>query len=85
MVNEQPKLVDSEVADIPLDDGLNGELGAPQEVKEKPSYVTRAVAARHRAGLDVKSEPRQPRGVEVRTDVVIVKCQLQKPRPYRSR
>ena len=48
MVNEQPKLVDSEVADIPLDDGLNGELGAPQEVKEKPSYVTRAVAARQR-------------------------------------
>ena len=34
--------------------------------------MTRAVAARWRAGLDVESNPRQSRGVEVRADNVIV-------------
>ena len=47
MVSEQPKLVDPGVAEIPL------------SAAEKPSYVTRAVAARRRAGLDVESAPRQ--------------------------
>ena len=41
-------------------------------MKEKPSYATRAVAARRRAGLDVEPEPHQSRGVEVRADNVIV-------------
>ena len=72
MVSEQPKLVDSGVADIPLDDGPGEELGGSPEVKEKPSYVTRAIAARRRAGLDVEPEPHQSRGMEVRTDDVIV-------------
>ena len=72
VVNEQPKLVDPGVADIPSDAGLEQELSDLQQVKEKPSYVTRAVAARQRAGLDVKLEPRQSRGVEVRADDVIV-------------
>ena len=60
------------MADIPLEDDPDEELGGPLEVKEKPSYVTRAVAARQRAGLDVKSEPRQSRGLEVRADDVII-------------
>ena len=72
VVNEQPKLVDSGVVDIPLDARLKEELDGPPAVKEKPSYLTRAVAARQRVGLGVKSEPRQPRGVEVRADDVIV-------------
>ena len=50
-VNEQPKLMGPGVADIE-------ELRGYQEVKEKPSYVTRAVAARRRAGLDVELAPR---------------------------
>ena len=68
MVNEQPKLGDPGVTDIPLDGGPEEELGGSPEVKEKPSYVTRAVAARQRAGLVVKSE----RGVEVRTGDMLV-------------
>ena len=48
------------------------ELGSSQEVKEKPSYVMRVVAARRRTGLDVELVPRQSRGVEVRADNVIV-------------
>ena len=72
MVNEQPKLVDPGVADILLDDGPGEELGSPPEVKERPSYVTRAVAARQRADLDIKLEPCQSRGVDVRADDVIV-------------
>ena len=64
--------MDPGAAEIPLDAGPEDELGGFQGVKEKPSYVTRAVAARRRAGLDVESEPRQSRGVEVRADNVIV-------------
>ena len=95
-MNEQPKLVDPGVlAESPRDAWPEEELDGSQEVKEKPSYVMRDVAARWRAGLDVESEPRQSRGVEVRADNVIVmddmvmKCKLkhqtQKPRPCRSR
>ena len=71
-MNEQPKLVDPGVAEILMDAGPKEELGGFQEVKEKPSYVMRAVAARRRAGLDVESEPRQSRGVEVCADNVVV-------------
>ena len=60
------------MADIPSGAEPEEELGGPEEVKEKPSYVTRAVAARRRAGLDVESAPRQSRGVEVRADNVLV-------------
>ena len=59
VVSEQPKLVDPGVADIPLAAEPEEELGGSHEVKEKPSYVTRAVAARRRAGLDVELVPRQ--------------------------
>ena len=72
MISEQPKLVNPGVADIPLDNGPNEELGGPQEVKEKPSYVMSAAAARRRAGLDVESEPCQSQGVELCADDVIV-------------
>ena len=37
MVNEQPKLGDPGVTDIPLDGGPEEELGGSPEVKEKPS------------------------------------------------
>ena len=60
------------MVNIPLDDGPNEELGDLPEVKEKPSYVARAIAARQRAGLDVELEPRQSRGVKVRADDVMV-------------
>ena len=72
VVSEQPKLVDPGVADIPSAAEPKEELGGPHEVKEKPLYVTKAVAARRRVGLDVESVPRQSRGVEVRADNVIV-------------
>ena len=61
VLNEQSIPVDPGVADIPLDAGPEEELGGSQEVKEKSSYVTRAVAARRRAGLDVESAPHQSR------------------------
>ena len=48
------------------------ELGSSPAVLEKPSYYTRAVVARRRAGLDFELVPRQSRGVEVRADDVIV-------------
>ena len=54
VVSEQPKLVDSGVAEIPLTAEPEEELGGSHEVKEKPSYVTRAVVACRRAGLDVE-------------------------------
>ena len=72
VVNEQPKLVDPGVAEAPQSDEPKDELGGSSVVPEKPSYYTRAVAARRRAGLDVESAPRQSRGVEVRADDVIV-------------
>ena len=58
VISEQPKLVDPGVAEIPLSAAPEEELGGSPAVPEKPSYVTRAVAARRRAGLDVKSAPR---------------------------
>ena len=72
VVSEQPKLVDPGVADIPSAAEPEEELGGAQVVEEKLSCVTRAVAARRRAGLDVEPEPRRSRGVEVRADDVIV-------------
>ena len=63
--------MDPGVAEISLAAEPEEELGDSRETKEKPSHVTRAVAARRRAGLDVKSVPRQSRGVEVRADNVI--------------
>ena len=72
VVNERPKLVDPGVAEIPLAAEPEEELGGPQEVKEKPSYVTRAVATRRHGGLDVESVPHQSRGVKAQADNVIV-------------
>ena len=47
--------------------------GALQKSKKNlHTYVTRDVAARQRACLDVKFEPRESQGVEVRADDVIV-------------
>ena len=60
VVSKQPKVVDQGAADIPLDDGPNEELGGPPEVKEKLLYVTRAIAARRRAGMYVESESYLP-------------------------
>ena len=71
VVSKQPKLMDPGVAEIPLSAEPEEELGGSPAVTEKPSYVTRAVAAHQRAGLDVESAPRQSRGVEVRADNVI--------------
>ena len=55
-----------------LDSEPEEELGGSHDVKEKPSYVTRAVAARRRVRPDVELVLRQSRGVEVRADNVIV-------------
>ena len=52
VVDEQPKLTDPGVTDIPEEDEYNVDLGNDGRVKEKPPYVTRAVAAKERAGLD---------------------------------
>ena len=46
-------------------------LVTEEREKEKPSYVTRAVAARRATGLDGESIPRTFRGVEARRDDVI--------------
>ena len=72
IVSEQPKLVDPGVAEIMLVAEPKEELGGSRETKEKPSYVTRAVAARRHADLGIESVPRQSQGVEVRADNVIV-------------
>ena len=49
-------------------------LGSKDNKKEKPSYVTRAVAARQQAGLNSEPEPRASRGVgdEHADDVVVI-------------
>ena len=52
-------LVDPGVADTLLAAEPKEELGSSREAIEKPLYVTRTVAARRRAGLDVESAPRQ--------------------------
>ena len=70
VVRDQPKLVDPGVAEAPLSDEPEEELGGSPVAPEKPLYYTRAVAARRRAGLDVESTPRQSRGVEGRADDV---------------
>ena len=66
MVNEQPKLVDPGVTEAPLSDEPKDELGGSSVVAEKPSYYTRAMAARLRAGLDAESAPRQSQGVRIK-------------------
>ena len=72
VVDEQPKLIDPGVADIPVPDEYDEEITESDE-KERPSYVTRAVLARQRAGLNRESEPGAARGVGVlRADDVIV-------------
>ena len=45
LVSEQPKLVDPGVAEIPSVAEPEEELGRSRETKEKPSYLTRTVAA----------------------------------------
>ena len=72
VVNEQPRLVDPGVAASPLPAEPKEELGGAPVAPEKPLYYTRAQIARQRAGLNVKSVPRPPRGVEARADEVIV-------------
>ena len=73
VVDEQPKLIDPGVADIPVPDEYDEDITESEEKKERPSYVTRAVLARQRAGLDRESEPGAARGVGVlRADDVIV-------------
>ena len=71
VVSEQPKLVDPGVADVSEDDEYDATLGTEEKETEKPSYVTRAVAARRAAGLDGESLPRTARGVEARRADVI--------------
>ena len=71
VVEEQPKVTDPGVADIPEEDEYDEDLGTDKNKKEKPSYVTRAVAARRAAGLDGESGPRAARGVRERADDVI--------------
>ena len=46
------------MADLLEEDEYDEPLGAEENKKEKPSYVTRAVAARRAAGLDGESLPR---------------------------
>ena len=61
------------MADIPEGDDADEDLGGTKKAKEKPSHLTRTVAARQRAGLDRESEPGAARGVGVlRADDVIV-------------
>ena len=64
--------MNSGVAEITLSAAPEEELRGSPVIPEKPSYYTRAVAARRCAGLNVESAPRQSRGVEVRADDVIV-------------
>ena len=56
---------------MPDEDEYDDDLGDDDKVKEKPSYVTRAVAARERAGLDRELTPRAARGVDERADDVV--------------
>ena len=73
MVDKQPKLTDPGVADIPVEDDYDQDVLKIDQVREKPSYVTRAVAARQRAGLNSKPEPRASQGVgDERADDVVV-------------
>ena len=51
------------MADIPVE-----EMYDDKDKPEKPSYVTRAVAARKNAGLDRDQEPRTAQGAEKRAD-----------------
>ena len=46
VTDEQPKMIDPGVADVPEKDEYDEDPDQDRTVKEKPSYVTRAVAAR---------------------------------------
>ena len=73
VVDEQPKLTDPKVADISVENDDKEDLDGVKEVKGKPSYVARAVAARQRADLIADPEPHTTRGVEVRAkDVTVI-------------
>ena len=54
-------MIDPGVADVPEEDEYDEDQD--QEKKEKPSYITRAVAARERAGPN-RELPRLARGVD---------------------
>ena len=56
---------------MPEEDEYDDNLGDDDKVKNKPSSVTRAVAARERAGLNRELTPRAARGVDERADDVI--------------
>ena len=71
-MDEQPKLADQRVAEIPVEDEDKVDPGDVKKIKEKYSYDTRAAAARQGAGLDKKSGSRKAQGVGVRTYGVIV-------------
>ena len=61
--DEQPRLTDPGVADIPVE-----EMYDDKDNPEKPSYVTRAVAARKNAGLNREQEPHTARWAEEHTN-----------------
>ena len=49
-----------------VDDEFDKDIGVKEKAKEKPSYITRAVAAHRRAGLGSESTQHEDRGVEMR-------------------
>ena len=51
-VNDQQKLTDPGVVDIMVEDEFDEDISAKEKAKEKSSYVTRAVVAHRRAGLN---------------------------------
>ena len=63
-------MIDPGVADVHEEDEYDEDPDHDQKVKEKPSYVTRAVAARERAGLNCEL-PCAARGVDERASDVI--------------
>ena len=63
-------MTDPGVADIPEEDEYDKDPDHDHKVKEKPSYVTRAVAVRERAGLN-RELPCAARGVDERASDVI--------------
>ena len=70
VTDEQPKMIDPGVADVPEKNEYDKDPDQDQKVNEKPSYVTRAVAARKRAGLN-RELPCLARGVDERASDVI--------------
>ena len=70
VADEQPKMADPGVADIPEEDEYDENPDHDHKVKEKHLYVTRAVAVHERAGLNCEL-PRAARGVDERASDVI--------------